>query len=127
MSTAAAGDALWDRVLALASGLRSAGVDVALSQLLDAAEALRHIDLAEREELRTALRTTLVKHAHELARFDALFDVSFPARPSTPGDPAPAASPPPGTIAPAAAPALGERVRAAVDAGTEAELRLLAE
>ena len=127
MSTAAAGDALWDRVLALASGLRSAGVDVALSQLLDAAEALRHIELADREELRMALRTTLVKHAHELPRFDALFDVSFPARPPAPGDPASLAPPPPGIVAPAATPALGERVRAAVDAGTEAELRLLAE
>jgi uncharacterized protein with von Willebrand factor type A (vWA) domain len=127
MSTAAAGDALWDRVLVLASRLRSAGTDVALSQLLDAAEALRHIRLADRDELRTALRTTLVKHAHELARFEALFDVCFPARPPGPGDPAPPAAPPPGRVAPAAAPELGERVRAAVDAGTEAELRLLAE
>jgi hypothetical protein len=127
MTSAATGDALWDRVHELASGLRAAGTDLALSQLLDAAEALRHIRLDDREELRTALRTTLVKHAHELARFDALFDRYFPARPPAPGDPAPApAAPPPGGAAPTA-PALGERVRSAIDAGTEAELRLLAE
>jgi uncharacterized protein with von Willebrand factor type A (vWA) domain len=126
MSTAAAGDALWDRVHQLASGLRAGGADLALSELLDAAEALRHIQLADREELRTALRTTLVKHAHELERFDALFDRCFPPRPA-PGDQPAAASPPPQGAGPAADPAMGERVRAAVDAGTEAELRVLAE
>jgi uncharacterized protein len=128
MSATAAGEGVWGRVEQLASGLRASGADVALSDLLDAAEALRHIRLADREELRTALRATLVKHAHELARFDALFDRCFPARPQAPDGPAPAApAPTPGGAAPAADPGLGERVRAAVDAGTEAELRLLAE
>ena len=105
--------------------LRSAGTDVALSQLLDAAEALRHIRLADREELRTALRT-LVKHAHELARFDALFDVCFPARPPAPGDPAPPAAATAGDARPRR-PAAGRAGAGLVDAGTEAELRLLAE
>jgi uncharacterized protein with von Willebrand factor type A (vWA) domain len=129
MTRSGAGDALWDRVHELAAGMRTSGADLALSELLDAAEALRHIRLDDREELRTALRATLVKHAHELARFDALFDVCFPARPPAPGDPGPGAAspPPPGAGSrPPAAPVLGERVRAAVDAGTEAELRLLA-
>jgi uncharacterized protein with von Willebrand factor type A (vWA) domain len=127
MSTAAAGDALWDRVHQLASGLRAGGADLALSQLLDAAEALRHIRVADREELRTALRTTLVKHAHELERFDALFDRCFPPRPAATDQPEPAwPLPTPGGAA-TADPALGQRIRAAVDAGTEAELRVLAE
>jgi uncharacterized protein len=130
MSGAAAGDAVWDRVHQLASGLRSGGADLALSELLDAAEALRHIQLADREELRTALRTTLIKHAHELERFDLLFDRCFPPAPRAAGagDAPPPVVADPGTGAVAAAPpGLGERVRAAVDAGTEAELRVLAE
>jgi len=130
MSAAAAGDALWARVQQLASGLRAGGAEVALSELLDAAEALRHVRLADRRELRTALQATLVKNAHELARFDALFDRWFPAHPA--GDDEAPAGPPagaPDSVTPpdGAAPALGERVRAAVNAGTEAELRVLAE
>jgi uncharacterized protein with von Willebrand factor type A (vWA) domain len=130
MTAAGAGDALWARVHDLASRLRSAGADVSLSELLDAAEGVRHIDLADRAQLRNALRATLVKHAHELDRFDALFDRCFPARPAATLDPVPAA----GADAEAApgsagspSPALGERVRAAVDTGTEEELRMLAE
>ena len=107
MTAAGAGDALWARVHDLASRLRGAGADVSLSELLDAAEGVRHIDLADRAQLRTALRATLVKHAHELDRFDALFDRCFPARPvATPG-PVPAA----GAGAEAAAARRGRRRR----------------
>jgi len=130
MTAAGAGDALWARVHDLASRLRSAGADVSLSELLDAAEGVRHIDLADRAQLRTALRATLVKHAHELDRFDALFDRCFPARPVATAEPVPAAgADAEATSLPAGSPspALGERVRAAVDAGTEEELRILAE
>ena len=88
MTAAGAGDALWARVHDLASRLRGAGTDVSLSELLDAAEGVRHIDLADRAQLRTALRATLVKHAHELDRFDALFDRCFPARPVATPEPA---------------------------------------
>ena len=56
MTAAGAGDALWARVHDLASRLRAAGADVSLSELLDAAEGVRHIDLADRAQLRTALR-----------------------------------------------------------------------
>jgi uncharacterized protein len=126
--TAAAGDALWARVHDLAARLRGAGADVSLSELLDAAEGMRHIDLADRAQLRTALRATLVKHAHELERFDALFDRCFPARPVAalePADDSGAAAVAGTAGLPSAA--LGDRVRDAVDAGTEEELRILAE
>jgi uncharacterized protein len=127
MTAAGPGDALWDRIHRLASQLRASGADIALSELLDAAGAVRHVDLADREQLRTALRATLVKHAHELSRFDAQFDRCFPAR-GVPGAGEPEATPPaPAGGAPAADPALGERVRTAVDHGTEQELRVLAE
>jgi uncharacterized protein with von Willebrand factor type A (vWA) domain len=127
MTAVGAGDAVWAGVQRLADRLRAAGGDVALSELLDAAEALRHVDLADREQLRTALRSTLVKHAHQLDRFDALFDRCFPARPPTVDDEPPAMTAADPRVAPAAGPELGERVRAAVDHGTEQELRVLAE
>jgi hypothetical protein len=129
MTAAGAGDAIWGRIHRLASQLRAAGADIALSELLDAAGAVRHVDLADREQLRTALRATLVKHAHELARFDAAFDRSFPARPVR-GAGEPAASPDRAAAAgpgPGVGAALGERVHTAVEAGTEQELRVLAE
>jgi len=39
MTAAGPGDALWDRIHRLASQLRAAGADIALSELLDAAES----------------------------------------------------------------------------------------
>jgi uncharacterized protein len=141
MSRAAAwelvGEGTWTRVQRLVVELRRAGADVALSELLDAAEALGHIDLARRDEVRVALRCALVKHAHHEARFDAAFDRCFPARPSgRPGDDAESdadgldgqALPP---DAAGGAPGADEdlldtRIRAAVD-GADDDLRLLAE
>jgi uncharacterized protein with von Willebrand factor type A (vWA) domain len=121
------------RVERLAGELRATGADVALSEVLDATEALRHIDLGRREELRAALRCVLVKYPHHNARFDAAFDRAFPARPPGPGAPVPgpdvddataatlpaSGRPGPGT--------LDTRIRAAVDGAALDELRILAE
>jgi uncharacterized protein len=135
MSRAAAwdlvGEGTWTRVQRLVAELRRAGADVALSELLDAAEALRHIDLARRDEVRVALRCALVKHAHHEARFDAAFDRCFPARPSAgrPGDEPDLGAPPPGPAgrgAGAGDDLLDTRIQAAVD-GADDDLRLLAE
>jgi hypothetical protein len=123
-------EGVWSRVQRLTGELRLAGADVALSELLDAAEALRHIDLGNRDELRAALRCVLVKYPHHEARFEAAFDRCFPARPA--GTPVavddarlqPGARAAPPAIAPAA---LDERIRGTVGRGTEQELRVLAE
>ena len=46
-------------------------------ETLDAIASIRHLDLADREQLRSALRATLVKRSeHELA-FSSLFDIYF--------------------------------------------------
>jgi uncharacterized protein len=66
----------------LVAGLRGRGVDVSLSQRIDATESLRHVDLARRVELRAALEATLVTHAHQRHLFADVFDRCFPARPS---------------------------------------------
>ncbi|HEX6421289.1 MAG TPA: VWA domain-containing protein [Acidimicrobiales bacterium] len=129
-ASAAVGEAVWTRVQRLTGELRAHGADVALSELLDAAEALRHVDVGDRSELKAGLRCVLVKHAHHEAAFDAAFDRCFPARWSRP--PAhehggPAERQPDPAAATADATALDHRLRAAVDAGSDAELRVLAE
>src|SRR5277367_1908950 len=57
--------------------LRQIGVPISLSEKIDAVRSLRHLPLAERDGVKSALRAALVKsHDHELA-FDALFDLYF--------------------------------------------------
>jgi uncharacterized protein with von Willebrand factor type A (vWA) domain len=57
--------------------LRQIGVPISLTEKIDAVQSLRHLPLAERDGVKSALRAALVKsHDHELA-FDALFDLYF--------------------------------------------------
>jgi uncharacterized protein len=60
--------------------LRSAGVPVSMVEVVDAVESLRHIDVANRRQFRSALAATLVKRPEDRAAFDVLFDLQFPLR-----------------------------------------------
>jgi uncharacterized protein len=75
-----AGDAILAMLLRLFAALRDGGVDVSLGEVLDAAAAMRHVDLVDRDALRTAMQATLVKRPEDLAVFTALFDECFPRR-----------------------------------------------
>ncbi len=108
----------------------SAGVEIALAEVLDAAEALRHVDVGRRPELRAALRCVLVKYPHHDARFDAAFDRAFPARASgsgPPGRPRRRGRCRRGDRMPEGGGTLDTRVREAVDGATLDDLRILAE
>jgi uncharacterized protein with von Willebrand factor type A (vWA) domain len=72
-------------LLGLVANLRDAGLNVSSSEVIDATHALRSIEIDQRQALRAALATTLVKNADELPTFDLLFDLRFPVR-SAPGD-----------------------------------------
>ena len=72
------GDAVLAMVLRLVESLRAAGVDVAMVELLDATEALRHLGLGNRALLEAALRSTLVKRLEDEPVFDVLFERCFP-------------------------------------------------
>jgi len=74
------GEALVERVLTLTRSLQARGVDIALSETLDAHRAVAEIGLASRPLLRAALRATLVKQARHNEAFDAVFDRVFPQR-----------------------------------------------
>src|SRR5437016_6115356 len=60
--------------------LRDAAIPISMVEALDAAHALRHIDLGSRAELKAALAAVLVKRAEHRAPFAALFDISFAPR-----------------------------------------------
>lgn len=80
------GDRLTTRIVRLGRALRLRGVDVALAELIDAGRAATAVDVGSRDQLRTALRATLVKDARHDAAFDAAFDRLFPRRPPPTGD-----------------------------------------
>ena len=60
--------------------LRSAGLPVSLTEHLDAAEALHHVPMEDREALKSALGATLVKSASHWASFEIAFEVYFAPR-----------------------------------------------
>ncbi|GAB2934711.1 VWA domain-containing protein [Nonomuraea fastidiosa] len=70
---------LVDRHIGFVHALREAGLPVSIAEGLDAANALRVIDLADRESLREAYAATLVKRPVHRPGFDVLFDLWFPA------------------------------------------------
>jgi hypothetical protein len=72
-------DSLVDRHVGFVRALREAGVPVSVAEGLDAANALRVIELADRESLRAAYAATLVKKPAYRPGFDVLFDLWFPA------------------------------------------------
>jgi hypothetical protein len=76
-------------VLDLLSGfvteLRKAGLPVSLTEHLDAAEAIGHIPLEDRDGLKYALAATLVKSSSHWRAFETAFEVFFAVRTGGPG------------------------------------------
>jgi uncharacterized protein len=87
-SVAVAG-AVLGRLRGLVGDLRRARVPVGLASVVDAATALGHVDLGARDQVRHALRATLITRSEDLPVFDACFDARF-------------ARPPPSTAPPSA-------------------------
>ena len=65
--------------------LRAAGLPVSTVEAIDAATALCHTDLGDRQAVRASLAATLVKSARYLDAFGTTFDVFFGPRPPDPG------------------------------------------
>ena len=113
---------LVDRHVGFVHALREAGLPVSLAEGLDAARALRVIDLTERESLRAAYAATLVKKPSFRPGFDVLFDLWFPAstsglyavRPGIEGTP---------DLANAPLPELREHLARLLTGSTDAEMR----
>ena len=69
---------LVDRLVLLSHGLKVAGLSPSLTETVDAADAMCHIELVERTAFKAALRSTLVKEPDPTGAFDLLFDRYFP-------------------------------------------------
>jgi uncharacterized protein with von Willebrand factor type A (vWA) domain len=70
----------------LVAALRRAGLAVSTAESIDALQAVAAVGLAERDVLKRVLSATLVKSAHEHARFERVFDAFFAARGATSSD-----------------------------------------
>jgi uncharacterized protein with von Willebrand factor type A (vWA) domain len=57
--------------------LRAVGVPVSMVETLDAAAALRHADLGDRQAVKASLGATLVKNVHHVEAFETAFEVFF--------------------------------------------------
>lgn len=66
-----------DRLAAFAEELRAIGIPVSMVEVLDAAEAMSHVDLSTSNGLRAALGATMVKSGRHRDAFDRAFDVFF--------------------------------------------------
>ena len=67
--------------------LRAAGIPVSMVEAIDAAEALRCVDLGERMQLKHTLGATLVKNVRHWEAFETVFEVYFGLRPPEEGGP----------------------------------------
>lgn len=60
--------------------LRAEGLRLGSSEVIDALQALQHVPLEKREEVRAALKATLVKKSDDQGLFDRVFDYFFTPR-----------------------------------------------
>lgn len=69
-----------DVLVGFVAELRRAGLPVSVSEEADAAEALGHLPLEDRQAVKSALGATLVKSANHWRAFDTAFEVYFSTR-----------------------------------------------
>lgn len=73
-------NSLLANVLLFGRVLRRAGLDVHHGRMLDAVHAVTLIDIGQKADVRSTLRSLLVHRHEDLARFDAAFDLFFRSR-----------------------------------------------
>ena len=66
-----------DRLLDLTAALRKVGVPVAVSEEIDALNAIKYVELADKEDVRAVLAATMVKSDSHRDTFDTLFELYF--------------------------------------------------
>ncbi len=69
-----------DLLTGFVAELRAAGIPVSLTEHLDAAEAMRHIPLEDREGLKYALGASLVKSSTHWRAYETTFEIYFSLR-----------------------------------------------
>jgi uncharacterized protein len=117
---------LFERLMSLAESLRRAGVEVSTGEVIDAAAALEHLDLADRATLKAALRSVLVKNSVGYQRFDRLFDLTFRAERAAVAERQPVSADAPASAAGPSPTGLSQDILDALSRGDVEQLRLLA-
>jgi uncharacterized protein len=69
-----------DLLAGFVTELRAAGIPVSLTEHLDAAEALRHVPLEDREAIKYTLGASLVKSSSHWRAFETTFEIYFSLR-----------------------------------------------
>ncbi len=69
-----------DLLTGFVTELRAAGIPVSLTEHLDAAEALRHVPLEDREAVKYTLGASLVKSSSHWRAFETAFEIYFSLR-----------------------------------------------
>src|ERR1017187_2277568 len=69
-----------DLLTGFVSELRAAGIPVSLTEHLDAAEALRHIPMEDREAIKYTLGASLVKTSSHWRASETAFEIYFALR-----------------------------------------------
>jgi uncharacterized protein with von Willebrand factor type A (vWA) domain len=64
--------------------LRAVGIPVSMVEAIDAASALKHVDLSDRAQVKATLGATLVKHARHADAFETAFEIFFGLRTPSP-------------------------------------------
>jgi uncharacterized protein with von Willebrand factor type A (vWA) domain len=77
------GNNLLRRLLAFGQALRAAGLDVHVGRVLDAIDALQHVDLAVRADVYHTLRSLLIHRHADFATFDRVFGECWLGHPGT--------------------------------------------
>ncbi|MBW3594796.1 MAG: VWA domain-containing protein [Actinobacteria bacterium] len=66
-----------DRLLELTDALRGAGIPVAVSEEIDALNAIKHVEFVDKDGVRSALAATMIKSDSHRHAFDTLFELYF--------------------------------------------------
>ncbi|MDP9144652.1 MAG: hypothetical protein M3N43_08130, partial [Actinomycetota bacterium] len=64
-------------LLELIHHLRQAGIPVSMVETVDASNALKHVDMLRRDQVKATLGSTLIKRADHRPVFEAHFDLFF--------------------------------------------------
>jgi hypothetical protein len=115
-------------VQALAARLRTAGLAVSTSEVLDAVAALARVDVTRRGHVRASLRATMLKDPVHTAAFERAFEALFPRllpRPAGHAGDRPGAPPPADGTAPGPDPDQAARLARALHEGDDDALRRL--
>ncbi len=75
-----------DRIMQFVKALRAGGVPVSMAETVDAARAITHMGIQDRNRFRLSLRAAMIKRGSDVPLFEELFPLFFDGAEGTPPD-----------------------------------------